>query len=541
MFSNLKIGVRLGLGFGLVLFLLLTMAITGWKSSANIYHDLEHITQNNMAKTALVQTMSESVHIMSRVVRTTLLLHDPTAFQGQKAKIDAARVAYDAAEVSLEKMPSSKSGEAMMAKIKEAKLATRTLTDKLMGLAETNRSAEALELLRNQQAPATEKWQAALHEVVEHERENTDKDIADAKAAYATGTLVVELMGVAALLLGCLAAFFITRSITQPLHAVQSIMAKMAVDGDLTVKAPVLGRDELGQMAGSFNVLIESFRGIIQQVQSSAEQVSGAATELSASSGQVSEASHLQSEAASASASAVEQMAVSVASVSESAQEVRRLSTQSLDLTVEGNQCLSRLVGEIDNVEAAVNDIAQTVNEFVRSTNTITGMTKQVKELAEQTNLLALNAAIEAARAGEQGRGFAVVADEVRKLAEKSGQSAAEIDSVTQRLSQQSVQVEKSIEKGQQSLVVSQEHLANVAEALSQASGAVTHANKGIDEIAASVREQNTASNDVARNVEKIAQMAEETSAAVRETSSAAEHLESLAASMQTAVARFKA
>ena len=541
MLSNLKIGARLGLGFGLLLLLLLTVLLIGWRSSANIYHDLEHITQNNMAKISFAQTMSEAVHIMSRVVRTAALLNEQAALQAEKSKLEVTLAAYDKAEATLEKMPASEAGKALQAKIKEAKRTAQPLTDKLIEFALANRDAEALDLLSKQQAPAVQKWQDALHEMVERQRQNTEKDVADAKAAYATGTLVEVLMGVTALLLGCLAAFFITRSITQPLHAVQSVMAKMAADGDLTVKASAMGRDELAQMADSFNTLIESFRSIIQQVQSNAEQVSGAATELSASSGQVSEASHQQSQAASASASAVEQMAVSVASVSESAQEVRRLSTQSLDLTLEGNQRLSRLVGEIDNVEAAVKEIAQTVHEFVRSTDTITGMTKQVKDLAEQTNLLALNAAIEAARAGEQGRGFAVVADEVRKLAEKSGQSAAEIDSVTQRLSQQSVQVEKSIEKGQQSLTVSQEHLANVAEALAKANGAVTQANKGVDEIAASVREQTSATNDVARNVEQIAQMAEETSAAVQETSHAASHLESLAAGMQSAVARFRA
>jgi methyl-accepting chemotaxis protein len=113
-------------------------------------------------------------------------------------------------------------------------------------------------------------------------------------------------------------------------------------------------------------------------------------------------------------------MTVSISSIADAAEEMRKLSNNSLEHTRTGNDRLTQLIGEVGTVESAVTDISKSVNSFIQSSNLITNMTLQVKEIADQTNSLALNAAIEAARAGEQGRGFAVVADEVRKLAEKS-------------------------------------------------------------------------------------------------------------------------
>ena len=264
------------------------------------------------------------------------------------------------------------------------------------------------------------------------------------------------------------------------------------------------------------------------------------AKQLAASSQQVLKASESQSEAAEAASAAVEEMAVSISSVAENTDMVRQLSRNGMGNIQKGNVSLSELIGEITMVESSVQGIADSVSEFIHSTEAITHMTQQVKEIADQTNLLALNAAIEAARAGEQGRGFAVVADEVRKLAEKSSQSAHEIDRVTMMLGSQSAAVAAAIQLSQKSLQTSQDYLENVAEVLGDTNYSVTQSTEGMDNIAVSVNEQKTASHEIFMNVEKIAQMTEANRMSIQKNTDATQHMEQQLGTLRELVSHFK-
>ena len=270
---------------------------------------------------------------------------------------------------------------------------------------------------------------------------------------------------------------WLINQVTRPTRELQQIMLAMQTDGDLSRRVAVKSKDEVGQTAVAFNALIDNFSGIIRRVLDGVDKINKTTSHIAATSSEVAGGSRAQSEAVSSTAAAVGAVTASINSVADNTNVVRGLSERSLQQTEQGNRSVEEMVREIQSIESAVQQIASAASEFVESARTIASMTQRVKDIANQTNLLALNAAIEAARAGEQGRGFAVVADEVRKLAEKSAQSASEIDNVTSKLDEKSSRVEQAIASGVQSLQTTHKHVELMAAVLNEAGTAVRESN----------------------------------------------------------------
>lgn len=355
-----------------------------------------------------------------------------------------------------------------------------------------------------------------------------------AKLTIIAVVLVASIIGLAAyiqfmrILLGLLGG--------EPQYAAGVV--KRIAGGDLVFVVNTRPGDNTSLLA-AIGVMQKQLRDMVTEIRATSNQLSQTVAHFSGMTSEIDTSNAAQNEAAVSTAAAVEQMSASIRSVADSAAEVDRQCTTGLERSQEGNESLSRMIGEISRVEDSVSDIASTATVFIDSTRAITAMTREVRDIADQTNLLALNAAIEAARAGEQGRGFAVVADEVRKLAEKSAAAASEIDKVTRSLSEKSGHVEDAIGHGKASLLSSQEHLENVAEVLGMAKSEVASTHKGMSEISTAVQEQTVAVNEIARNIERIAQMAEENCVAVRHVGEEGRRLEGLAANLSHIAGRF--
>jgi len=549
MLSNMTIKARLILLVSVFIAIGATVMVIAYAG----FSDLESATKDIAERRIhLIRTINRIMYNMAdnKMEVIEAIQHDPA---GPYAKlldhpvnthfeaVEANKVKTEEYFAEMEKNTNSEEGKKLLKEFVEFRTAY-SIEGILpaMEAIKANKYDEAEHILLTKVIPKAAEALLKGRAIAQHEDDASKQALAEAISTVHTFEILLITGLLVTILLGAGLGYSVISGVARSTGDMRDAMLRTATDSDLTRLVPVHGTDEVAQSAKAYNTLLESFRQVISQVHNSADKVIDTATQLSTSSTQITRGSQSQSETAASTAAAVEEMTVSITSVSENTNEVRRLSEQSLEKTREGNRSTSEMIKDISQIESTVNLIASSVNEFITSARTIASMTQQVKDIADQTNLLALNAAIEAARAGEQGRGFAVVADEVRKLAEKSAQSAGEIDRITQSLEQQSTLVEKSVQDGLRSLQSTQQHVDEVSAVLAEAGGAVEKSSAGVNDIAASVSEQSLASNEIARHVESIAQMAEENHAAIYQSEQGIVSLSELARALQSSVSKFK-
>jgi methyl-accepting chemotaxis protein len=367
-------------------------------------------------------------------------------------------------------------------------------------------------------------------------------EVAADRASQSRTALAINLgFGFIVTLLTLGLGLWIVRNISASIHMLHETIVRVQSSNDLTQRAVVSGKDEIAQIGEAFNLLMGSMQGIIRNVSESAERVRQSASQVAASTSHVSSGSQAQSEAAASIAATMEQMTVSIDQVAEHASEAHNSSLENGSLSSKGSEVILQVVNDMRRIADTVNQSSVIIQDLGKQSDEIYTIVQVIKDIADQTNLLALNAAIEAARAGEQGRGFAVVADEVRKLAERTSQSTRVIAEIVGKIQGGTKNAVSSMETGVSQVNQGVELAGQAGEAISQISSGAQKVSHAASDISAAIQEQSVASTDIAKNVERVAQMSDENHAAIQEVASAAHNLENLAEELESAVRKFKA
>ena len=381
--------------------------------------------------------------------------------------------------------------------------------------------------------------QEKLH-FVAHSMEKEAKDddaLFDAERRFTTLEMIVV-----ALLAGAFVAIFAWRiivSILAPLKSVQSVASRIA-SGNLTQDFATDGPAELSLVLKSCHEMQTSLSGLVTQLQGSANEILTMSSQMASTTEQLAQAAEEQAQSAASMAASVEEMTVSISHVSDNAGEVRESAKRSNSTSVQGRGIIDRLINADNSASDSVQSTAKQIRELSVLSGQISSIVAVIREIADQTNLLALNAAIEAARAGEQGRGFAVVADEVRKLAERTTLSTQEISGMIGQIQTVTSGAVNSME----TVVTEMGELVTQSEKAGEAIGAIEDQSRSVMDVVESIttglNEQTSASNEIARRIESIAQMSEENSAAVHQTATSAQNLSHMATSLLESAHRFR-
>jgi methyl-accepting chemotaxis protein len=320
------------------------------------------------------------------------------------------------------------------------------------------------------------------------------------------------------------------------LRGLAGAASRMAA-GDLTVE--VDARSERDELGNAFATMTRNLRGLVGEVTKTSETIAAASQQMASTSSEAGRAVDEIAQAVTDVATGAERQVKVVEEARSSATLTADQAGQAREVAREGVQAARRASDAMEAVKQSTGSVTAAMRALAAKSEQIGGIVETITGIAGQTNLLALNAAIEAARAGEQGRGFAVVAEEVRKLAEESQQAALSIAELVGEIQNETQATAGIVEEGAERTDDGVAVVERVREAFEQIGLQVEQVSERIGEIVAATNEVASVAEQSSASTEEVSASTEQTSASAQQIASSAQELASTAERLQEAVGQF--
>ncbi len=544
MLGQLTIAKRLGLGFGLVLALMIAVAAIGVQRVGLIESSLTRVSEDASVKQRYAINFRGSVHDRAIAIRDAVLVQDDQNLAIQLRDIERLNGLYQTSATGLDQIYATKGASAdekrLLDGIKSSERITLALTGRLLNLRQQGDMAGAQAVLMTDVSAAYKEWLKRINALIDNEEAVIGSDVSFVRVTAANFAWLMSLATAVAVVIGVIASLLIIRSIKSTLGAEPNEVARLIrrlASGELNDKIDTRYPDSV---MGALKTTATHLSGTITQVRSAAMELMGSSSRLRASSDSNSEQMRLQSGETERMASAIAQMTVTVHEVAGYASRAANAS-QAADQEVEkGKRVVEGTALAMDELAQVLENAAQSVGQVSQDSKQIETIVAVINSIAERTNLLALNAAIEAARAGEFGRGFAVVADEVRSLATRTQDSTREIREMVGQLQAGAGKTADLMRDSREMAqhTVEQTHLAEAA--LIQIRHEVAAINDMNAQIATAAAQQGVAAQDVSLNINRIHDAAMETAEGSNQVARSSKELSTLADVLTERVSFFK-
>jgi methyl-accepting chemotaxis protein len=571
----MKIGIRLTLGFGIVLVILAAGFGAGIIELGAISSRTDRITQKEWKKAELLNECERIALDNALCTAAIAGLTDGRGKDEMLARIATQRADFTKHMEALEQLVYTEKGKKLMVEIQNFRQPYVESFNKARALLDQGKREEAAKLINEETVPKLRPLEAKLRELINAQTDLMTQASNEAAAAYTFGKRLLIILGSFGLLCACGLAYWNTRSITRPLGSVVKVLDEVS-RGDLSAKADVHSKDEVGHLASATNQMVSVLAGRAKLAESVAvgdltadvkllsekdtlgisldrmvasmreraaladeiaqgnlrveakvlsehdglglslqkmvENLRSVVGEVATAAANVASGSEELSATAQQLSQGASEQSSSAEETTSSMEEMTSTIQQNADNAKQTDQLASRAA---EDAQASGEAVSQTVSAMKRVAEKI----NIIEEIARKTDLLALNAAVEAARAGEHGKGFAVVASEVRKLAERSQTAAAEISKLTSG----GVAVAESAGTMLTKLVPDIRKTAEL-----------------IQEINAASAEQNTGAAQINKAIQQLDQVIQQNASSSEEMASTSEELSSQAEQLQSSISFFK-